>query len=69
MDPDGCSRHRDHHLAPGRGTLALKRQFGLIRITGPGNDRKIALESYDTGGILLWRHEIAARELRFPRER
>ncbi len=51
------------------GTLALKRQFGLIRVTGPGSDRTIALESYDADGILLWRHEIPARELRFARER
>jgi len=49
------------------GTLALKRQFGMIRVTGPGNDRTIALESYDTDGTLLWRHEIPVRELRFAR--
>jgi alkaline phosphatase D len=48
------------------GTLAAKRQFGLIRVTGPGNNRRIAFEAYDTDGAMLWRHEIAARELRFP---
>ncbi len=53
-------------VAPG--TLALKRQFGLIRVSGPGNDRRIALEAHDTDGALLWRHEISARELRFPRK-
>lgn len=51
------------------GTLALKRQFGLIRVSGRGNDRRIALEAHDTDGVLLWRHEIPVRELRFPRER
>jgi alkaline phosphatase D len=48
------------------GTLAVKRQFGLIRVSGPGNDRRISLEAYDGDGALLWRHEIAARDLRFP---
>ncbi len=51
------------------GTLVGKRQFGLIRITGPGNDRAIALESYDAKGALLWRQEIRARDLRFPPRR
>jgi alkaline phosphatase D len=51
------------------GTLALKRQFGLIRVAGPGNDRHIALEAYDTDGTLLWRHELRANDLRFPPER
>jgi alkaline phosphatase D len=49
------------------GTLVGKRQFGLIRLTGPENARRIALESYDTAGVLLWRHELDAKALRFPR--
>jgi alkaline phosphatase D len=48
------------------GTLAGKRQFGLIRITGPGDDRRIAFEAYDQKGALLWRHELRANALRFP---
>lgn len=48
------------------GTQALRRQFGLIRVSGPGNDRHLALESYDASGALLWRHELNARDLRFP---
>jgi alkaline phosphatase D len=50
-----------------QGTYVVKRQFGMIRVTGPGNDRTIALESYDQKGELQWRHEIRARELRFNR--
>ena len=50
------------------GTLVGKRQFGLIRITGPGNDRSIALESYDQKGELLWRQELRANDLRFARK-
>ena len=48
-------------------TLVVKRQFGLIRISGPGNDRRIAFEGRDTEGALLWRHELKASDLRFPR--
>lgn len=47
------------------GTLVSKRQFGIIRVTGPGNDRRIALESRDESGALLWRHELRAQDLRF----
>jgi alkaline phosphatase D len=50
------------------GTLVAKRQFGLIRIGGPGNNRRIALEAHDTDGTLLWRHELNAADMRFPRE-
>lgn len=49
------------------GTLVGQRQFGLIRLTGPASARKIALESYDQKGTLLWRHELRAQDLRFPR--
>ena len=49
------------------GTIVAKRQFGLIRVTGPEDDRTLALESYDTAGALLWRYELRARDLRFPR--
>ncbi len=51
------------------GTLVVKRQFGLIRVTGPGNDRILAFESYDGAGELLWRHEVPTRDLRFPADR
>ena len=49
------------------GTLVGKRQFGMIRLTGPANRRAIALESYDQKGALLWRHELRAQDLRFSR--
>lgn len=49
------------------GTLIGKRQFGLIRVTGPAKARHIALESYDQSGTLLWRHELRAQDLRFNR--
>ena len=49
------------------GTLVGKRQFGLLRITGPGNARRIALETYDQAGALIWRHELAANDLKFEK--
>ena len=49
------------------GTLIGKRQFGMLRVTGPGNDRVLALESYDEAGNRLWRNEIRARDLRMPK--
>ena len=62
--PDKAERENPDVVA---GTLVGKRQFGLIRVSGPGNDRRIALESYDARGDRLWRHEIRARDLRMPR--
>jgi hypothetical protein len=46
------------------GTPIGKRQFGMIRVTGPGGDRVLALKSYDATGKLLWRSAIRARDLR-----
>jgi len=63
FDPPGEKENPD--IVPG--TYVVKRQFGVIRVTGPGNDRAIALESYDQKGELQWRHEIRARDLRFSR--
>jgi len=39
-----------------------------MRVSGPGNDRRIAFEAHDTEGTLLWRHEIKAGDLRFARD-
>jgi alkaline phosphatase D len=63
-NPEAAERDNADVVA---GTLVGKRQFGLIRLTGPANTRRIALESYDQEGRLLWRHELRAQDLRFPR--
>jgi alkaline phosphatase D len=63
-DPDAAERENPDLVA---GTLVGKRQFGIIRVSGPAKDRRIALESYDQAGALLWRHALSASELRFPR--
>jgi len=46
------------------GTLIGRRQFGMIRVSGPESDRSVALESYDGTGKLLWRREVRARDLK-----
>jgi alkaline phosphatase D len=51
------------------GTLQGKRQFGLLRVSGPGNDRRLAFEAYDSTGAELWRHEIRLNDLRFERNK
>jgi alkaline phosphatase D len=65
-NPDARERENPD-LVPG--TLIGRRQFGMIRIAGPGNDRTIELSSHDSAGNELWRHSIRARDLAFPRSR
>jgi alkaline phosphatase D len=60
--PDAAERENPD-VVPG--TLQGRRQFGLVRVSGPGGDRRIALEAYDSDGNALWRHEIRANDLRF----
>lgn len=63
-NPDAAERSNPD-LVPE--TLRTERQFGMIRVTGPANERRIAFEAYDSNGMQLWRHEIAANDLRTPR--
>ncbi len=64
QNPDAAERDNPD-VVPG--TLQTRRQFGMLRVTGPASRRRIAFESYDSDGALLWRHEIAAADLRTPR--
>lgn len=41
-----------------------RRNFGVLRFSGPLKDRKVELETYDEEGLLLWNYVIAARELK-----
>src|SRR5205823_12511890 len=58
FDPPGEKDNAD--IVPG--TYVVKRQFGMIRVSGHGNDRAIALESHDQNAELQWRHELNARD-------
>ncbi len=40
--------------------------FGLIEVSGPAKERRLALRTLDADGRELWRHEIAAAALQPP---
>jgi alkaline phosphatase D len=65
FDNPGEAERANPDVVPG--TLVSARQFGLVRVSGPARARRITLESYDQKGALLWRHELRAQDLRFPR--
>jgi len=49
------------------GTLVADDQnFGLLRFSGPCNDRALTMETYDSKGTLRWKHSVRARELVAP---
>ena len=49
------------------GTLVLgQRNFGLIELSGRGDERRLTLESRGLEGELLWRYLIPARSLKLP---
>ncbi|MEO5700641.1 MAG: alkaline phosphatase D family protein [Casimicrobiaceae bacterium] len=64
-NPDAAERDNPA-LVPG--TLTTRRNFGMLRVTGPVTRRTIAFEAYDSDGALLWKHAIAAGDLRAPRQ-
>ena len=50
------------------GTFVTKqRNFGLLEVEGPADDRKLLLRTLDTDGRELWRHEIRREELSVPK--
>jgi len=63
-NPDAAERN-NADVVPG--TFRNQRQFGMVRVTGPFNRRTVAFEAYDSNGTLLWRHTVAAPEIRTPR--
>ena len=52
------------------GTLVTqKRNFGLLKFSGPARDRVLTIETRDTDGRLLWTKTIRANELKIPKVR
>lgn len=43
--------------------------FGLLDVSGPRNDRRMILRALGPDGAELWRHQIAASELKMPIKR
>ena len=52
---------------PGMQTNA--RNFGLIKVTGKGDDRKLTFQNMDVNGELLWEHSVTKAELNVRRRR
>lgn len=46
--------------------VTATRNFGVIEVTGPKDDRKLILRTFDRENKELWNYEIKASELRFP---
>lgn len=46
------------------GTLVQKQNFGIINITGPADNRKCLIETFDSRGKLIWDYTISANELK-----
>ena len=44
-----------------------KRNFGIVEVTGPLDDRRLTLRTLDAQGKELWNHTIQASELSFPK--
>jgi len=62
----GMSLDKGEETNPQRvpGTLVGDDQnFGLLRFSGPCNDRVLAMETYDSKGTLRWKHEVRAKDL------
>ena len=43
-----------------------RRNFSMIRVTGPQSERALAFATYDQKGNLMWEHKITRAELRVP---
>lgn len=51
------------------GRLTHQRNFGLVKVTGKGDDRTLTLENYDVNGALLWNYTIKKSDLELRRRR
>ncbi|MDQ4120102.1 MAG: alkaline phosphatase family protein [Acidobacteriota bacterium] len=52
-----------------RGTLVKGiKSFGMIEVAGTAKARKLILRAFDSTGKELWKHEISAAELKFPKQ-
>ncbi len=46
--------------------VTRKRNYGVIKVDGPRDNRVMTMEAKDKDGKLLWSHSVSARELRAP---
>jgi alkaline phosphatase D len=51
------------------GTLVTEvKTFGMIEVAGTAKERRLILRAFDSTGKELWKHEIQASELKFPKQ-
>jgi len=48
------------------GTLLMEHSFGIVRVTGPRNGRRVTLQACGVDGAVRWERTIAPGELSFP---
>lgn len=46
-----------------------KRNFGLLKFSGKGKERRLTMETRDASGKVLWRHDVPRNSLRHPKKR
>jgi len=51
------------------GKLTHQRNFGLVKVSGKGDDRSLTLGNYDVNGNLLWDYTIKKTDLELRRRR
>jgi len=51
------------------GKRTHQRNFGLVKVSGKGDDRTLTLENYDVNGKLLWDYTIKKTDLELRRRR
>ena len=47
--------------------ITAQRNFGLLEFSGTARDRRLVMRTLDTQGRELWRREVKASELAFPK--
>ncbi len=57
-----AEEHDNPDLVPG--TRVTQRHFGMLRVSGPRQERVLTLEAYGSDGTLLWQRRVGAGELR-----
>ena len=46
-----------------------RRNFGILKFSGPPDDRRVIMEARGVKGETLWSHEIKANDLKIPKKK
>jgi alkaline phosphatase D len=61
----GADERDNPQRVPGT-RIENSRSFGILRVSGPCNDRVLTMEGWDATGTRRWTHELKARDLYAP---